>query len=172
MPSNKNLEQVEILKDKLAAAKSVVIVDYSGTSVQDQVELRAALSEVGGEMFVTKNTLINLAADKDELAQSLTGMNALVFSNEDAVSALKALFEFHKEHKKLTIKQGLMDDELLSPEKIETLSKLPGKQELMTMLVMRLNGPASGLVNVLQAGQRDLVYALKAVRDQKAEQAN
>jgi len=165
MPSDKNLAQVKILQDKFAQAKSVVVVDYSGTSVNDQVELRAALSEVGGEMFVTKNTLIDIAAGKGKLADSLEGMNALVFSNEDAVTALKALFKFHEDHEKLTIKQGLMEDRVLSPEEIETLSQLPSKQELMTMLVVQLKGPAHGLANVLKAGQRDLVYALRAVRD-------
>jgi hypothetical protein len=34
---------------------------------------------------------------------------------------------------------------------------------------MRLKGPMFGLVNVLKAGQRDLVYALRAIRDHKGE---
>src|SRR3989339_136573 len=109
MPSKKNLEQVEILQNKLAQAKSVVVFDYSGTSVNDQVALRSALEEVGGEMFVTKNTLIDLAVGKGKLIDSLTGMNAVVFSNEDAVSALKQLFKFHEDRGQLTIKQGFMD---------------------------------------------------------------
>lgn len=166
MPNNRNLEQVEILKDKLAKAKSMVIVDYQGTSVNDQVALRGALSEVGGEMFVTKNTLIDIAVGKGKLTDSLNGMNAVIFSNEDAVAALKALFEFQKETDKLEIKQGFMEDKVLSFEEVEALSKLPGKQELMTTLVVRLKGPATGLVNVLKAGTRDLVYALRDLQKQ------
>jgi len=168
MPSKQNLEQVKILQDKLAQAKSAVVFDYSGTSVKDQVILRAALSKVGGEMYVTKNTLINLAVGEGKLADSLTGMNALVFSNKDAVAALKQLFKFHEDHKQLTIKQGLMDGKILSPAEIETLSKLPSKQELITTLVIKLKGPSFGLVNVLKAGTKDLVYALRAIRDQKS----
>ncbi|MFH2118122.1 MAG: 50S ribosomal protein L10 [Candidatus Paceibacterota bacterium] len=169
MPSKKNLEQVEILQNKLAQAKSVVVFDYSGTSVNDQVALRSALAEVGGEMFVTKNTLIDLAIGKDKLTDSLTGMNAIVFSHEDAVSALKQLFKFHEDNGQLTIKQGFMDDKVLSPAEVEALSKLPSKQELISTLIIRLKGPQFGLVNVLKAGSRDLVYALRAIRDQKSE---
>lgn len=165
MPSPKNLEQVKILQDKFAQAKSVVVIDYSGTSVNDQVELRAALAEVGGEMYVTKNTLIDIVAGKGKLTDSLTGMSAVVFSNEDAVTALKAIFKFHEEHEKLQIKQGLMEDKVLSPQEVEALSKLPSKQELLTMLVVQLKGPANGLANVLKAGQRDLVYALRAISE-------
>ncbi|MBT6756135.1 MAG: 50S ribosomal protein L10, partial [Candidatus Pacebacteria bacterium] len=103
MPNQHNLGQVKILQDKFAKAQSAVIVEYQGTSVNDQVELRAALTEAGGEMFVTKNTLIDLAVGKGKLTDSLTGMNAVVFSFEDPVVALKALFKFHKDTDKLVI---------------------------------------------------------------------
>lgn len=168
MPSQKNLQQVEMLKAKLDKAQSVAIVDYSGTSVNDQVKLRTSISEAGGEMLVAKNRLINVAVGEGKLSESLDGMNAIVFSYEDAVSALKKLFDFHKEEEKLTIKQGLMDDKVLSPAEVEALSKLPGRDELISMLLNRLQSPATGLVNVLKAGQRDLVYALKAIAEKGA----
>ncbi|MCB9801393.1 MAG: 50S ribosomal protein L10 [Pseudomonadales bacterium] len=168
MPSQKNLQQVEMLKAKLDKAQSVAIVDYSGTSVNDQVKLRTSISEAGGEMLVAKNRLINVAVGEGKLSESLDGMNAIVFSYEDAVSALKKLFDFHKEEEKLTIKQGIMDDKVLSPAEVEALSKLPGREELISMLLNRLQSPATGLVNVLKAGQRDLVYALKAIAEKGA----
>lgn len=165
MPNQKNLKQVEIIKDKLATSKSAVVIDYSGTSVNEQVTLRNALKEAGGELFVTKNTLIDVAVGRGKLDDSLTGMNALVFSFEDAVSALKKLFEFHKDSEKLIIKQGLMDDKVLTPDEVEALSKLPSKVELISMLLARIQSPAQGLVNVLKASQRNLVYALKAIAE-------
>ena len=55
------------------------------------IRLPAALKNAGGEMFVTKNTLIDIAAGKGRLSESLTGMNALILSYEDAVAAIKAL---------------------------------------------------------------------------------
>ena len=103
-------------------------------------------------------------------------MNALVISYEDEVSALKKLFEFKDEVEKLEIKQGLLMDDgkikILSREEIEQLSRLPGKNELMVMLIQRLQGPASGLVNVLNAGPRNLVYALQAIADQEQAPKN
>lgn len=165
MPNKKNINQVEVIKEKLSRTKSVAVVDYSGTTVNDQVKLRQALSDVGGEMYVTKNTLIDIAVGKGKLSESLEGMNALVFSYEDAVGAIKKLFDFHKDTEKLSIKQGLMDDKVLSPAEMEALSKLPSKTELIGMLMSRIQGPAYGLVNVLSAPTRNLVYALKAIAD-------
>ena len=168
MPSQKNQEQVEILKKKLEKAQSVAIVDFSGTTVNDQVKLRSAITAAGGEMLVAKNTLIDIAIGKGKVSESLEGMNAVVFSYDDAVSALKKLFDFHKDAQKLTIKQGVMDDKVLSPAEVEALSKLPSRDELISMLLNRLQSPATGLVNVLKAGQRDLVYALKAIAQKGA----
>ena len=165
MPNKKNLQQVELLKDKIAQAKSLAIIDYSGTSGNDQVKLRQAIRDAGGDVLVTKNTLIDIALGKGKLSESLEGMNAVVFSNEDAVSAIKALFEFHKDEDKLVIKEGFMDDKVLSATEVESLSKLPSKPELISMLIRTLQAPATGMVNVLKANQRDLVYALKAIAE-------
>lgn len=171
MPNQKNIDQVAVLQDKIAHSQSVTIIDYSGTSGAEQVQLRRAVKEAGGEVFVTKNTLINIAFGRDELQASLSGMNALVFSNEDPVAALKKVVEFQEETEKLELKQGFMDDRVLSTEEVIALSKLPGKDELIATLISRLNGPGYGLVNVLKGGQRNLVYALKAIAEQKQQAA-
>lgn len=165
MPNQHNQQQIEIIKEKLGRAKSVAIVDYSGTGVNDQVKLRNQLKEAGGEIFVTKNTLIDIALGKGQFTESLEGMNALVFSFNDEVSALKALFAFHNDNDKLTIKQGMLEDRVLSVQDVENLSKMPGKEELVATLLARLNSPGQGLVNVLKATQRDLVYVIKAIAD-------
>lgn len=167
MPNQKNLKQVELLKEKIAQAKSLAIIDYSGTSANDQVKLRQAVSDAGGEVLVTKNTLIDIAVGVGKLSKSLEGMNAVVFSNKDEVAAIKALFKFQKDSEKVTIKEGYMDDKVLSAKEVATLSKLPGKGELISILIRTLQAPAQGMVNVLKANQRDLVYALKAIAEKK-----
>lgn len=167
MPNTQNLQKVEMLKAKIAKAKSIAIVDYSGTSANDQVKLRSEVLQAGGEVLVAKNTLIDIAVGKGKLTESLEGMNAIVFSYEDAVAAIKKLFSFQKDVSKLEIKQGFMDDKVLSADEVKSLSKLPGKNELISMLINRLQSPATGLVNVLKAGPRNLVYALQAIVDKK-----
>ncbi|MBP7768458.1 50S ribosomal protein L10 [Candidatus Woesebacteria bacterium] len=171
MPNKHNQSEVTELTESVKKAKSIAVIDYAGTTVNDQVKLRSALRKVGGELRVAKNTLINIAIGKPELKESLNGMSAIVLSFTDEVAAIKALFAFKKESEKLVIKQGVMDDKVLSIKELEALSKLPGKQELISMLISRLNGPAYGMVNVLKASQRGLVYALKAIADQKGSQS-
>lgn len=169
MPNKQNLQQVEMLKEKVAKAKSIAVVDYAGTTVADQVKLRQDLSAAGAEFLVAKNTLIGIALEKDAFDSALEGMNGVVFSYEDEVAGIKALFNFHSDTDKLKIKNGLVDDRVLSFEELETLSKLPGKNELISMVISRLQGPAYGLVNVLKAGPRNLVYVMKAIQERQAE---
>lgn len=169
MPNQHNQDQVAILAEKKARAKSLAVIQYDGTTANDQVKLRAELKEVGGELFVTKNTLINIALGKGNVSESLNGMNAVVFSYEDEVSALKKLFTFQKDKNKLIIKQGMMADKVLSAAEVEQLSQLPGKNELIATLISRIQGPAYGLVNVLKASQRNLVYVLQAIKDTKQQ---
>ncbi len=162
-PSQYNQNRLKDLQEKVSKAKSVVVTEYSGTTVKEQVQLRAAIKKAGGELVVAKNTLFDIAVGKGKLSDALHGMNAVVLSYEDPVAPVKALFEFHKKSEKLTIKQGYMDEKVLSNEEVVALSKLPSKDELIAKLMMILKSPGTGLVNVLNAGPRNLVYALNAV---------
>ena len=165
MPSKKNLEQVTLIKEKLAQAKSVAVVDYQGTTAKEQVQLRATLKKAGGELFVTKNTLIKIAVANKDLDDALEGMNALVFSFNDEVGAIKEIFKFFKDSEKIEIKKGLMDGKVLSFDELEALSEQPSKDQLIATLIARLKGPSAGLVNVLRANLRDLMNVLKAISE-------
>lgn len=171
MPNQQKVDEVQVITDKLKSAQSVAIVEYAGTSVNDLTKLRSELKASGGEFYVTKNTLIDIALGRGRVKDSLKGMNALVFSNQDPVSAIKALFKFHDDSDKLSIKQGLMveEDTVLSPDQVKDLSEMPSFNELIAKMLGSLKAPANGLRNVITAGPQNLVYALKAVSEKKAE---
>lgn len=169
MPSQKNQDLLVEIKSHLDTSKSVVVANYSGLDVASQTELRAKLSEAGADFMVTRNRIFKIAAKEvvkdgfDKLEAVLDGQNAFLFSKEDAVSALKALFKFAEDHEQLEIKVGILDDKVLTFEETQALSKLPSKKELIGQLISRIQGPAYGMVNVLAAPTRNLVYALDAI---------
>ena len=177
MPSQKNIDAVKDIKERIDQAKSIIIADYSGLDVGSQVELRAKVSEAGGDILVAKNRLFKIAiadqvTDNQDLEAALKGQNAFVFGQDDAVAALKAAFEFAKDHTALEIKLGVLDGKVLNLEEAKALSELPTKPELIAQLIARINGPIYGLVNVIQGPTRGLVNALKAIQDKKASEAN
>ncbi len=139
MPNAKVLEekkaQVAALKAKFDSAVAGVIVDYKGTTVEDDTKLRKELREAGVEYSVAKNTLIRLAIDGTALAAMddiLNGTTAVATSDADYVAAAKILSKFAENHENFTIKSGFLDGEVISLEKIESLAKLPSKEQLLT----------------------------------------
>lgn len=167
-PAKKKQDAVVDLQEKLSKAKSAVIVDYSKLTVKEKTTMLDKVRQAGGQFFVAKNSLMHIAfGKKDELKDSFKGMNGVLFSYDDAIMPLKAVMEFKKTIDKLVVKKGFMDDKVLSEADVENLSKLPSKNELIATLISRLQGPSYGLVNVLQANTRNLVYALKAIADKK-----
>lgn len=159
MPSEKVLqtkkEAVTALGEKLNKAVAGVVVDYKGISVADDTKLRKELREAGVEYKVVKNTLLNLAAKDGGLAgicSVLEGTTALAVSNDDVVAPAKILGKYAEGSKgKFTVKAGFMDGKAISAEEVMALSKLPGKEQLLCMLLSALNGNIRGLAVALNA---------------------
>lgn len=84
-------------------------------------------------------------------------------------AAAKIISEFAKKNKNLEIKGGILEGAVLDPAGVESLADLPSREVLLAMVMRAMQGPLSGMVNVLQGNIRNLVYALEAVRKQKAE---
>ena len=125
-------------------------------------ELRKQLREAGVNFKVYKNTLTRRAveaAELNELAEVLTGPNAIAFSTEDVVAPAKILNEFSKEHEALEIKAGVIEGKVTAADEIKALAELPSREGLLSMLL-----------SVLQAPIRNFALAVKAVADQKEEQ--
>lgn len=164
MPNNAKTTLVTQLQDQVGRAKSVVFAKYTGMNVAQQVTLRQEIKKAGGEISVAKNRLVNIALGKrDGLTEMLQDQLFTLFSYEDEVGAVKALAKFIEKNEKPEIIGGFMEDRVLSAKEVESLSKMPGRNELVAMLLNRLQGPAHGLRNVVEAVPASLVRVLNAV---------
>lgn len=137
-------QQVEQLAEKMKASNSVVIVDYLGLTVEEVTNLRVELLNNGCEFKVIKNNIIRRAAIEagyKDLVDSLVGPNAVAFSNEDSVSAAKVVYEFAKNHPKLELKVGIVDDEFMNEDAIQTIATIPSREALLTMFAGGLLQP-------------------------------
>lgn len=168
MPSQKKQTVVADLQEKAARAKSIAFAKYTGLNVTKINALRAAVKQAGGEIIIARNRLVNIALGKPAgMDEMLQDQLFTLFSYEDAVSALKALSEFIDANEKPEIKGGFFENKVMSVAEVEKLAKMPSKPELVGMLLRQLQAPAYGLRNVLEAGPRNLVFALKAIENKK-----
>lgn len=169
MPSQKNIHGLAEIKHHLETAKAVILADYAGLSVADQTTLRAKIATAGGDFMVAKNNLLKIALKEklgslpQEVENVLNGPTAVIFAQTDAVMATKAVTEFAKDKDLPKIKIGLMDAKVLTIKDIETLSKLPSREQLLATLLAQLQAPTQALVRQIAAPAQLLVYALDAI---------
>ena len=145
---------IEEAKKVLGEYSNYVFVDFRGLTVEQITKLRTSLREKDAQLKVFKNNFAKVAFDElknEEVAQYLSGPTAIALIKEDANESAKILFDFAKDAPALVVKGAWVDNELYDAEKIEALSKLPGKKQLIAMLMSAINGPARKLAGTLQA---------------------
>lgn len=164
---------VRDLTTRLKETDSVYLADLTGLDVGEVTELRSRLRAESVECRVIKNTLTRLAvadAGLPDLGETLDGPTALVLSN-DPVAPAKVLFDFGKVHEdRPRIKGGFLTGEIIDTAKVQTLSTLPGRDELLAKAVSGIAAPITGLVFTLSGVLSGLVRTLSAVSQQKASQ--
>lgn len=129
--------KVKELAENLKQSKLVLIVDYRGTTVEDDTKLRKDLREAKGSAKVIKNNILKRALDmngESDLDEVLVGPNALITAEEDYLAPLKVVYKFSKTHENYTIKGGFIDGKLMSVEELKTLATLPSREELLSKL--------------------------------------
>ena len=168
MLTKKQKEQViEDLTDRIKRQKVLVFTDFSGLKVSETRDLRKKLREAGMEYKVAKKTLIKLALEKAKKVADIMQFKssvALVFGYNDPIMPAKIISGFSKEHNKLKVLGGLMEDKVLTVEEIKELAKIPSREELLTKLVWSIKAPVSGFVNVLSGNIRNLLLIFKQIK--------
>lgn len=164
-------QAVESFKEKINRSKSVVFTDYKGLNMSQISDLRKKLRAEGAEFTVTKNTLLQRslkdAGKPEPSADVFEGPIATLFSYEDEVSPIKVLVKALKDAQIGKIKGGIVNNNLFDTFSITRLAGLPSKLELRGQVVGTLAAPLQGIVGVLQANLRNLVYALDQIRISK-----
>lgn len=160
------------ISEKLNNNESMVMVSFSGITVEKITELRSKFRAAGVDYCVYKNTLVRRALNDmniTEFDHLLEGPSAFAFG--DAVSPAKIITEFIDSDKdnaaKMQIKAGLVDKHYIDAKGVVALSKLPSRDVLIAKMMGSLNAPVTNFVGVLSALLRSVVYALDSVRKQK-----
>jgi len=174
MPKTRSQKEVMLkkLEEQVSQAKSTIFVRQDGLSAGEEVELRKALRTENVEYAVVKKTLLTKAlsaagVEKDDV-KTFTGTVAAAFGSEDEVAPAKVLQVFRKQHDAVKFLGGLVNGSFMNEKETAAFAMLPSKKELLGQLVSVVSGPLRGLASVLQGNLRNVVYALKAIQEQKS----
>jgi len=169
MPSQKNIQKLDEVKQMVEKSTALFFVDYAGLTHQQLEEVRRELSAAESEIAIIKNTLMNLAlqAQNVDAKEQLQGPQATLFAYGDGISTAKVLSAFVKKYGLPKIKFGLFEGELIDEAMIMKLSTLPTKDVLIAKLLGTLNAPISNFVYGLNANIVKLAQLLKAIEEKK-----
>ena len=160
MPSKKILAAkqayVQELNEKLNNAMAGVVVSYNVISVADDTKLRKELREAGVEYTVVKNTMLRLAVKGtkyEALSEYFKGDTAIAISPEDPAAAARILCKFADADrtKRFNVKGGFCDGQVMDAAGVRSLSTMPNREGLLSMLAGSLSGIIGGLAVSLQA---------------------
>ena len=140
------------IAEVLNGAKSAVVVDYRGLTVEQDTALRKQLREAGVSYKVYKNTMIRFAAKGTEfeaLEPHLEGPTALAVSKEDATAPARVLAEFAKKADKLELKGGVVEGTYYDAAGIGVIASIPSRDVLLGRLLGSMQSPITNLARVL-----------------------
>ena len=144
---------VDEIKGYVDQAKSAVIVDYCGLTVEQDTRLRKQLREAGVVYKVYKNTLLKRAFEGTDFAQlddQLEGPTAIAFGIEDATAPARIIAEFAKKAPKLEFKAGVVEGVYYDVKGIEKIALIPSREVLISKLLGSLQSPIANMARVLK----------------------
>ncbi len=165
------VESVDSLKDDFKGVNDYIFTNYRGLTVSQITNLRSRLRAENAVYKVIKNRFAKIALkdlDQPVVDEHLTGPTAVALARGESGSVAKILFELAKDLP-LEIKGGIINGNVFNAAQIEAFSKLPGRLELISMLMSTMQAPIQNVVYTLDAIPTKLVRTLQAVADKKGE---
>lgn len=151
-------------------ALSAVASDYRGLTVSELNELRKKAREAGVDIRVVRNTLARRALVNTEfacLSDILVGPMVLAFSLNEPGAAARVIRDFLKDHERLEVKSIALGGCILTAEKLESVAKLPTRDEALSILMLVMKAPITQYVRTMAEPYAKLVRTFAAIRDKK-----
>lgn len=168
--------ELSSLVEKFSQAQVAVCADYRGLTVAQITRLRSELRKAGSEGRVVRNTLARLAVNKvvgeqggkqsevERFLETIVGPTIVVTCDNDPIAPTKVLAKFAKENNKFRVKGCWLDGAYVDAAGVESLSKMPGREETFAMLLSLMKEPATRLVRVLSEPSAQIARAIEAYR--------
>ena len=144
---------VEEISNSIKDAQSVVLVNYSGLTVEQDTILRKELREAGVQYKVYKNTMMRRAFEGtafESLSDHLHGTNAIAISETDATAPARILAKYAKDVKAIKLVAGVVEDKYYDEAGIKALADIPAREVLLGRLLGSMQSPIANFARVIK----------------------
>ncbi len=172
MKRSEKEEIIAQLAEKVSRASALYFADFTGVTVAEETELRREFRKSGVEYRVVKNTLVRKALERltgyDTMFDRLVGPTGIAFGYDDVIMPAKVIKKFNEKTGKLNLKVAVIEKQVFDGTRLDELSKLPSKKDILAAIVGSIQAPASGIAGAINAVMRDLVSVIDQVAQKKA----
>lgn len=141
------------LLDRVNASPYLIVIDYTGLTVQQFTELRNRLGAGGASCTVAKNSYMRKAlteAGLPDIGADLVGQMAYVMGDNEVFAAAKAIKNFEKEFKKPEMKVGILGNAVLDAASLQSIADIPSREAVLSQLLATILEPATRIARVVQ----------------------
>lgn len=170
-------EKQQILTElhaSFASIQGAILADFQGLSVRSITEIRRAFRQEGVSFLVVKNTLARIASrgtPLEVIQNDFIGNIAIAYSVQDPIAPARLATELAKKQEKFIIRCGYIDRTRLQASDVESIAKMPSREELRAKLLGTLSAPASSFVRTLNAVPQQVALVLNAYKKKLEEAA-
>lgn len=166
------LATVGELKSLFETGDGFVFLNNKGITLKQVTAFRKELRDKKVAVKVAKNTLIKIALKETGIElgnfeSKFVGPTVVAVGLEDPITPAKTILNYLKNNDTvpLEVKGGILKSEgkTLDAAGVEQLSKLPGREEMISMLLGSLNAPAQNLCYAMNNSVAKFAWALQAL---------
>nr|BET44419.1 MAG: 50S ribosomal protein L10 [Candidatus Aschnera chinzeii] len=141
------------INQNIKNAESVIIANFTGTTVNEINELRKLAHKDNIYIHVIRNTLIKLSIKKTQhecLNNNIIGPNLIAYSQKHPGIAARLLKNFMEDHPNFKIKAASFNGKLITFEQIEQLVNIPTFEEGIAQIMFVMQEISFGkLIRIL-----------------------
>ena len=172
MATERKIQQVALLEERLGRASVAIGFDYRGLSVAEMQAMRRAIRADAPEteLRVIKNSLFRRAAQNaglPEAAQIAQEVTALLLGYGDLTDAPRAFRAYIRStNREIPIHGVFFEGGFAEGGAVADLAGIPSRPELMAKVAGGISSPISGIAGALNAVFHDMAAILEAHADQ------
>jgi len=169
-----NKFMMEELSNEVKGVNCFILFGYDKINSEQVTKFRSKLKEKNIKVRVLKNTIASLVFEKafnKKFDAMLKGPIAMAYGGESPVDCAKAIYEWDRRFRLISIKGGYFAGQILNYAHIEELSKTPSKEVLLSMVAGMFQSPVQDVANVLTAAIQNMTYSINGLIE-KIEKEN
>lgn len=160
------------IRETLGDVRDFLVVDSSKVTGVEANRLRLALHKQNIQLLGVKNALARKALEQMGISGVdgvFEGPTTLIWGGEDIVALSREITEWANKIKPLAIKGGVVENKALNAKDVESLSKSPGRAELISQVAGLILSPGAQLAAALLGPGGQLAGQLKSLADKEGE---